>query len=382
MTNQGDTINELRRQLRTLTEEATHNEAVLRRFQVRELTLLTADSLPELMRRLTEGMQESFGVDAIQLILADPKQEYRNLLLSTGIPAELLPNVMLVEDLHTQSPIYTGFHQPMLGNWSGTEHGPLFPEISALGSVALLPLIRDTQLMGSLNLGSLDPFRFTTNHAKDFLSRLATIAAVCIENMVNRERLTLSGLTDPLTGLHNRRYLERRLTEEVARAARYRQPLSCLFIDADHFKHINDTYGHAAGDTVLKELAQRVKSRLRTSDLAIRYGGEEFILLLPQTDREEAMISAERLRELIADNPISISDDQELSVTVSIGVSESCPATHTKNKLPLGDQLLIEADHALYRAKRQGRNQVALHKEGDRLENSDFEIDNSENGTF
>jgi diguanylate cyclase (GGDEF)-like protein len=213
--------------------------------------------------------------------------------------------------------------------------------------------------VGCLNLGCRDPKRFTRHHACDFLHHLATIAAVCLESAANREHLVISGLTDALTGLHNRRYLERRLREEVARAERYRHPLSCLFIDADHFKQINDRYGHATGDEVLREISLRVRECLRASDMATRFGGEEFTLLLPQTDAEEAINLAERIRLAICTDPIVTRSGSELQVSVSIGVSQLATATEEEYEAA-GEQLLKEADAALYQAKKEGRNRVRL----------------------
>ncbi|MCU7886007.1 MAG: GGDEF domain-containing protein, partial [Candidatus Thiodiazotropha sp. (ex Lucinoma annulata)] len=199
-------------------------------------------------------------------------------------------------------------------------------------------------------------------------------SGVCLENTINRERLLISGLTDPLTGLHNRRYLDRRLDEELARAGRYRQPLSCLFIDADHFKKINDNYGHQAGDSALRELANRIRSQLRASDIATRFGGEEFALLLPQTSLNEALLLAERIRLEVNSHPILLEEGSKLQLSVSIGVSETLPLLGKSHYKEMGELLLENADQALYTAKANGRNciefQVA-HNEG----SSDIKID-------
>jgi len=153
----------------------------------------------------------------------------------------------------------------------------------------------------------------------------------------------ISGLTDALTGLHNRRYLERRLDEEIARARRYGHPLSCLFIDADHFKRVNDLYGHAAGDQALREISLRVKECLRASDVATRFGGEEFALLLPQTGAREAFSLAERIRKRVLAHPIPLDRGDSLNISVSIGVSELDPKLAEKP----GQKLISDADRAL-----------------------------------
>jgi len=345
----------LRQQLQELTREASHNEEVLKKYHERELALLATETLPQLLENLTIGMQRSFRLPCVSLVLHDPDHEFRHLLSSTGIQPESFEQAFFVDQLADFSPIYNRLKRAWLGPFLGQDHNMLFPGCRTVRSVALLPLIRHNTLVGGLNLGSGDPFRFTRHHASDFLHRLATIGAVCLENSLNREHLVLSGLTDALTGLHNRRYLERRLHEEVARSHRYSHPLSCLFIDADHFKRVNDLHGHSAGDQVLREISLRVKECLRASDVATRFGGEEFALLLPQTDAMEAVSLAERIRKRIAHNPVPIGDNEEIGITVSIGVSQ---LDQNNDPEEAGKRLISSADGALYEAKRRGRDQV------------------------
>jgi diguanylate cyclase (GGDEF)-like protein len=212
-------------------------------------------------------------------------------------------------------------------------------------------------LAGFMCLGSRDPQRFQPHQATHFLAHLAGIAALCLENAVNRERLRIAGLTDSLTGLYNRRHLQHRLEQELARAGRYGHSLACLFIDADHFKRINDTYGHPAGDQVLIALAQRLRSHLRGSDLASRYGGEEFAVLLPQTDAASACRLAERIRLGVECEPVPLEDGRKVHLSVSIGVAALADRT-TQTPAEAGAALLRQADEAVYRAKSDGRNRV------------------------
>jgi two-component system, cell cycle response regulator len=161
-------------------------------------------------------------------------------------------------------------------------------------------------------------------------------------------------ITDGLTGLHNRRYLERHLAALVLQATARGKPLSCLVLDIDHFKTINDTYGHAAGDDVLREFSRRLRKAVRGIDLACRFGGEEFVIAMPDTDAALALLVSERLRQKIAGEPFLIADSgTALAVTVSIGVSSLVGPDDTPKAL------LKRADEALYRAKRDGRNRVA-----------------------
>lgn len=346
----------LHQQLKSQADEAAHNEAILSRFHERELTLLASEGLPQLLNCLTGEMKNSFGLPSIQLTLHDPNHELRHLLIHSGITPEELTETHFVDQLEELNSHLLRLKKPWLGPFLGDEHAAIFPRGCELQSIAVMPMIRRDTLVGILALGSRDPTRFTRHHAADFLHRLAVIGAICLENSVNREHLVISGLTDALTGLHNRRYLERRLQEEVTRALRYDHPLSCLFIDADHFKKVNDRYGHTAGDTVLRELAIRVKESLRASDVATRFGGEEFTLLLPQTDAAEALHLGERIRIRIESKPIILNGGEPLNITVSAGVSTLNPDANDQ-----GQKLIEEADCALYRAKELGRNRVELY---------------------
>jgi two-component system cell cycle response regulator len=155
--------------------------------------------------------------------------------------------------------------------------------------------------------------------------------------------------TDALTGVGNRRAFDEALLREVPRAQRYRVPLSLVMVDLDHFKKVNDEYGHSGGDEVLRHFGRLVKAVIRESDSAFRYGGEEFALLLPHTDAESACVGARRLVERLAATPVGMGKDRVLRVTCSAGVAG----------LDAGaDEMVARADAALYAAKRGGRNQV------------------------
>ncbi|MBE7217032.1 MAG: PleD family two-component system response regulator [Caulobacteraceae bacterium] len=160
-------------------------------------------------------------------------------------------------------------------------------------------------------------------------------------------------VTDPLTGLHNRRYMSGQLASLVKRATLGGDPVAALLIDVDHFKKVNDTYGHDVGDEVLREFAVRLATNVRAVDLACRFGGEEFVVIMPDTKLEDAARIAERLRVHVSGSPFHVPELAEaLPVTVSIGVSTTRPEADTQ------EALLKRADAALYRAKAGGRNQV------------------------
>jgi len=166
-----------------------------------------------------------------------------------------------------------------------------------------------------------------------------------------RQEVERLSRTDPLTGLFNRRHLEETLRAEYERARRYNHDLSLAMIDVDHFKRVNDRYGHPAGDRVLAEVADVCRRGIRTTDLAARYGGEEFCLVLPQTGIRAAVVVAERVRALIEELRFE-SPDGGFQATVSIGVAA------VAGRDVGWEPILSEADQALYRAKKTGRNRV------------------------
>jgi diguanylate cyclase (GGDEF)-like protein len=224
-------------------------------------------------------------------------------------------------------------------------------------SMLLLPLMRQGELVGSLNMASSNAERFAIDRSTDFVERLADIFSICLENALNHERLNLIGLTDPLTGIFNRRYLETRCQEEIAHVRRHRSRLCAMFLDIDKFKRINDSYGHIMGDEVLRKVATLIKSELRSNDVLARYGGEEFVVLLPQTELHHTCEIAERIRCAIAAHPFRFDGRNELQVTISIGVAQ-IPVEPEGSDLDIAHKLLASADEALYLAKESGRNKV------------------------
>jgi diguanylate cyclase (GGDEF)-like protein len=350
----------LRRRIAVLTEEARKNEDAWQRSQRREMELLEADSLGTLFERLTDGLRSSYKLASVTLALADPDHEIRHLLLVQGQPAPEYDSVLFVDSLHVLAPQLAASRRPWLGKFDAKKHSALFPTVAGLQSVALLPLMRQDRVIGSVNLGSEQSRRFTASHATDFLHHLAVIAAFCLENAVNRARLIRSGLTDVLTGWHNRRYLQTRLNEELARSQRDHTPLTCLMIDVDHFKKINDRHGHVAGDEVLRRLAQCIDAKVRDSDVSARFGGEEFVILLPSTSIEAGRLLAERIRGAVSAESFDLPGlKAQLPVTVSIGVAEYRPDSDDDDLKVVGERLIALADLALYEAKAGGRNAVA-----------------------
>ena len=172
------------------------------------------------------------------------------------------------------------------------------------------------------------------------------------ELLETNKRLERLSITDGLTNLFNHRKFQDELARAFEESARYSRPLSLAIVDLDFFKKINDTYGHAIGDEVLKAVSRLFQESIRTTDLAARYGGEEFAVMMPETDVHDAVTSAEKIRTLIESTPIR-TQSGEVPVTVSIGV-----AAVPHPNIHAAKELIVAADNALYRAKKGGRNQV------------------------
>ena len=185
------------------------------------------------------------------------------------------------------------------------------------------------------------------------VNTLSFYTSVSLNRIYHLER---ENVTDSLMGIYNRRYFTRRLVEEVARSKRYGLPLSVLLIDIDFFKKINDLFGHPAGDSVLVNLGQLLQNNVRNSDIVARYGGEEIVIMTPNTPLKVATVLAERLRETV-ENSVMVQAEQKnskqpIKITVSVGAASLYGQDET------GETLIDKADKALYKAKQSGRNQV------------------------
>lgn len=225
------------------------------------------------------------------------------------------------------------------------------PVLDTIAAVFLSGRTSTDDIVEAFRLGAHDhvakPFR-----GKELRARVAAaLQRKRRQDDLRRENRLLDSAsrTDALTGLANRRRLETDLEVMTSVARRHDQPFAVALVDVDHFKIVNDTYGHSAGDEVLREIAERLRGTLRTEDVAGRWGGEEFLLLLPMTDLEGATVVGERLRQRIAGQAVRLGCGEAIVVRISVGIAVGCD---------LAD-LLLRADAALYRAKAGGRNLVA-----------------------
>jgi len=225
---------------------------------------------------------------------------------------------------------------------------------SVTGTYVCIPILAQGEALGVLHIQATDIDPNLGEAHMSFKTTFASQVGLSVANIRLREALRAQSTKDPLTGLYNRRYLEEMLGREIRRAIRSEQPLGILMIDIDHFKKFNDTYGHDAGDAVLRETGSFLVRSIRAEDFVCRYGGEEFVVVLPTADLRAAHARAERLRTKLRDLVVMHEGRSLGSISASFGVS-ALPDHGMTEK-----DLLQTADAALYRAKRAGRDRVEL----------------------
>jgi len=216
-----------------------------------------------------------------------------------------------------------------------------------------VPMMAQGEALGILHLGYREIGRLT-EPKQHLVVAVAEHVALSLSNLKLHETLRSQSIRDPLTGLFNRRFMEESLIREVLRAARNQGPLGVIMIDLDGFKSFNDTFGHDAGDALLREFGFLLRNNIRAEDIACRYGGEEFTLILPEATLEATLERAEQIREEIKRLKVLHRDQDLGQVTVSLGVAVF------PNHGTTGEALLRAADTALYRAKIDGRDRVAV----------------------
>jgi two-component system cell cycle response regulator len=347
-----------RERIKDLAREVKELEAVLALTQILSSTLDPSELLFKIVSKIAEIMP----VTRCSVIRVDWIRKSAFVVASfedpavTGIKLSLRKYPEIVEALTTKKPVVI----------KNIDTDPLMKSvrhiISPLGirSILVIPIFFRDKVIGTLFLRtSRAEHAFTENEVR-LLNTIASASAKALNNAFlyeqvedEKTRLEKLSLTDFLTGIYNVRYFYHRIIEEFSRAQRYALPISCLMLDIDHFKKINDKFGHKAGDLVLKEFAQLLKKQSRKSDVLARYGGEEFILLLPQTHLDGASSEAERIRKIVEKHSFRCLRNKE-KLTVSIGIS-ACP----HDRIRTHDDLISYADKALFTAKNSGRNRVA-----------------------
>lgn len=364
--------NQWKRKLDDFMEQVRANDDKQRRFQDMEVRLMSVESLPDLCRVLVEEYKEAFKLDSVRLILIDSGNQLGAIFKSVfrvDAPehesnAGLLEHIQLISDYRSLQELEALSAEPVLMVFDESQHRRFFPAgLGNLGSVAILPMHRHGLLLGMLCLGSHDVDRYSPEIASDFLRRLALMAAVSLENAVNIEYLRQLSLKDTLTSASNRRYFFQRMQEEISRAQRQSHSVGCLYMDLDHFKRINDHYGHAAGDMVLVHVSNIIQRTVRNSDVLSRLGGEEFAVILPDISKFRMGEIAERIRLTVERQPCELTTDTDIDVSVSIGLAYFDLGEVVGEPVELGEALVNQADQALLYAKENGRNRVCAYED-------------------
>jgi diguanylate cyclase (GGDEF)-like protein/putative nucleotidyltransferase with HDIG domain len=314
-------------------------------------TIITSDvSIQEIFEGFAQELKRVVDVDWLTIALIDGNELYLSALSSTiGSPwqkGERMPLKGTATEWVCREK--RSFYEADLARyhrfWTGEYHLK-----QGVRSIVYLPLSIKDQVIGSLTLASRRLNAYNPRQIR-LLEQVALQIATPIENAQLYARAEQRSRIDELTGLFNRRHFEERLKEEIARHSRYGDVFSIFLLDLDNFKTYNDIYGHPSGDNLMNQIGRIIKSSVRDADQAFRYGGDEFVVILPQTAMENARVVAERLREQIAKEM----EEKEVAVTCSIGLA-SYPSDGV-----ISGELVTVADTALYYAKRTGGNRVYL----------------------
>lgn len=321
-------------------------------YEIGRLFVLSSSSLEDAGKKLTSVAAELLSAPFVTLYLRNPDAGALQVAASVGEP------IRLMEEHRFEA-------NEGIAGWIAQRAQPLYlPHISAeprligyaskrlFASLIGAPLMVRGQVEGVLLAAHTTPGYFHEHHLEQLVSAANHFAQVIEMSRLTRS-VGLLALTDGLTGLFNRRYMDIRLEEEISRSQRYDKRFSLILVDIDHFKQINDTWGHATGDLVLQEVSRKLVENVRETEMVFRYGGEEFLILLPETPLQQATKVARRLCRVIEQHHFhTVNGTTVLHITLSAGVAEY--PTHGSDKIAL----LAAADQALYLAKQQGRNRV------------------------
>jgi diguanylate cyclase (GGDEF)-like protein len=312
-------------------------------------TISASLHLDQLLTTTMKRVAQTTGIESYALFLLDDDQSKLVAKSVGGAVAEGLQQMALSpgdglsgQVCRTRVPeMHTG---PMPVPW---------PDVPGLArSVIGVPLVGRDRLLGALLLYSVSPSAFSERELAYFTA-IGKQLSIALDNATIHRRATELSYHDALTGLFNRRYLEEALETEIRRASRYDLPFSLNMVDIDHFKRYNDAHGHTRGDDALRVVARRLREQTRNADIVTRYGGEEFLIILPMTTKPHARLVAEKLRSAIASTVIDGgAGGPEISLTISVGVATF------PNDSSTATGLLQAADAALYAAKDRGRNRI------------------------
>jgi diguanylate cyclase (GGDEF)-like protein len=342
-----DFAHELSTAVHSLELATTEREQVAQMRAMHEVSnaIFRSLRLDEMIKSVAQSLIQQLGFDRVRIYLVNRDGEQ----LESVLTMDQRGHEVLEKE---RFPLKRGVH-PMVDLLLGKTGDERIEKYQR--TILYLPLRTRDENMGILMVDNLLSQQEIPPEQIPVLTAVAGQLGMAIKNARLFQGVEELSITDGLTGLYLLRYFRQRLKEEFYRAERTHGQLSLMILDIDHFKRFNDTYGHQAGDTILTTVAERVLSNARKIDLTARYGGDEFVILLPDTSAEEALLLAERLHQAVSNEPVALTNKNSLHLTVSIGV-----ATYPTHAATI-DELIKRADEALYWIKSHGRNRIRLY---------------------
>jgi len=322
--------------------------------------LTSSLDLDSILQTIMEKMAEYFRPDTWSLLMVDEQKNELYFAIAVGTASEALKNVRLKVG------------EGIAGHVAKYGEKLIVPDVRAdkrfsnridkmtqweTQSIICVPLKSKLRVLGVIQLVNVDMNHFTEAESF-FLQSLSDYAAIAIENARSVERIQELTITDDCTGLYNARHLYKTLESEVYRSSRFGYEFSVLFIDLDHFKQVNDTHGHLIGSKLLAEIGYLIKAQLRLIDFAFRYGGDEFVVLLPQTSKDAALVVARRLRDSLRASCFCKEEGLNLNVRASMGL-----ATYPHDAKSPHD-IIRQADEMMYMVKNSTRDNIGIAQRG------------------
>ena len=329
-----------------LLETLSINEEIAQKFFEIEISILSILNFRDLFEKLLTEIRDKFGVPYVWISMID-QSEVSDLIRMLE-SSKALKERLNVIDKDAFLNLIANEIQPILISGDLKPYYQLLPQgqMYFIRSLAIAPLTLDGEIIGSLNQADLSRLRYRPGMDTRLLERLAVKVSICLSNVTAHEKLKWFAWRDPLTGLLNRRVMEKVLQREYKRAVRYKTNLTVAFLDLDDFKAVNDRYGHDRGDDLLRYVAGVLEELTRDSDVVSRYAGDEFVIILPGISTKESLLLIQRLQDYFHKNPMDVEED--IPVSVSFGLSSMGDAGVNNPQ-----SLLKKADEMLYSAKEQ-----------------------------
>ncbi|HKD02482.1 MAG TPA: sensor domain-containing diguanylate cyclase [Terriglobales bacterium] len=322
--------------------------------------LTSSLDLDSILQTIMEKMAEYFRPDTWSLLMVDEQRDELYFAIAVGSAAEALKNVRLKVGEGIAGWVAKHGERLVVPDvYTDIRFAKRIDEMTKweTRSIICVPLRSKHRVLGVIQLVNVDMKHFT-DQEEFFLQSLCDYAAIAIENARSVEKIQELTITDDCTGLYNARHLYKTLEAEVYRSARFGYEFTVLFIDLDHFKQVNDTHGHLIGSKLLAEIGYLIKAQLRLIDYAFRYGGDEFVILLPQTPKDAALVVARRLRDTLRTTLFCKEEGLNLNVRASIGV-----ATYPHDAKTPHD-VIRQADEMMYLVKNTTRDNIGIAQRG------------------